>query len=508
MPMASPSASSQKFGSLSALDGRSSSRSKKVVDELEEGEIVGSGDSQVDHQQSGSWNQDRDEGEDEQVLQPKIKRKRSFRGRPRNAAETSEEIYGEKSSLPIGDNSRLPFSVERDLQARDDRENKVLGEPSLLMHGKIDSSFKNRQILSTRKISNTAKGHASLKSAKASHVSIPPDAASEQPSRNWDGKVIRGATTGSSKMSEVMQRKCKNVISKLQRRIDKEGHQIIPLLTELWKKIEDSGSVSRAGDSLLDLRKIDLCIDKSQYSGVMELVSDVQLMLKHGMQYYAFSFEVRTEARKVHDLFFDILKIAFPDTDFREARNSISFSSPVAMPVSGSSSRQVHAGKSKRQKSVKDVDSDPGPRQKSHARIPVHTVESTKVKSYMSQKESRLGSSSSREIGQKDEPRPLTHPGDLVICKKKRKEREKLAVKSGNELTGSPTGITRNLRSPGSSSGAREVLWSQQSTQPQGRAAISPQQENSGGGGDGSVGWANPVKRTRTGAGRRPSSHL
>ncbi|CAA2953974.1 ATP-dependent helicase BRM [Olea europaea subsp. europaea] len=508
MPMASPSASSQKFGSLSALDGRSSSRSKKVVYELEEGEIVGSGDSQVDHQQSGSWNQDRDEGEDEQVLQPKIKRKRSFRGRPRNAAETSEEIYGEKSSLPIGDNSRLPFSVERDLQARDDRENKVLGEPSLLMHGKIDSSFKNRQILSTRKISNTAKGHASLKSAKASHVSIPPDAASEQPSRNWDGKVIRGATTGSSKMSEVMQRKCKNVISKLQRRIDKEGHQIIPLLTELWKKIEDSGSVSRAGDSLLDLRKIDLCIDKSQYSGVMELVSDVQLMLKHGMQYYAFSFEVRTEARKVHDLFFDILKIAFPDTDFREARNSISFSSPVAMPVSGSSSRQVHAGKSKRQKSVKDVDSDPGPRQKSHARIPVHTVESTKVKSYMSQKESRLGSSSSREIGQKDEPRPLTHPGDLVICKKKRKEREKLAVKSGNELTGSPTGITRNLRSPGSSSGAREVLWSQQSTQPQGRAAISPQQENSGGGGDGSVGWANPVKRTRTGAGRRPSSHL
>ncbi|KAL2490340.1 ATP-dependent helicase BRM [Abeliophyllum distichum] len=508
MPMASPSASSQKFGSLSALDGRSSSHSKKVADELEEGEIVGSGDSQMDHQQSGSWVQDRDEGEDEQVLQPKIKRKRSFRGRPRHAAETSEEMYGEKSSLPRGDSSRFPFSVECDSQARDDHGHKVLGEPSLLMIGKIDSSFKNKRNLSTRKNLNTAKEHASLKSARASHVSIPPDADAEQPSRNWDSKVMKGATTGSSKISEVMQRKCKNVISKLQRRIDKEGHQIIPLLTELWKKIENSGGVGRAGDSLLDLRKIDLCIDKSQYSGVMDLVSDVQLMLKLGMQYYGFSFEVRTEARKVHDLFFDILKIAFPDTDFREARNSISFSSPVAVPVSGSSSRQVPAGQSKRQKSVKDVDSEPGPRQKPHARIPVHTVESSKVRSYVPQKESRLGSSSSREIGQKDEPRPLTHPGELVICKRKRKEREKSAVKSGNELVGpvSPTGVGRNVRSPGSSSGTKDVLWSQQSTQPQGRAAISPQPENSGGGG--SVGWANPVKRMRTGAGRRPQSHL
>ena len=32
-----------------------------------------------------------------------------------------------------------------------------------------------------------------------------------------------------------------------------------------------------------------------------------------------YTMQVRTEARKVHDLFFDILKIAFPNTDFREA---------------------------------------------------------------------------------------------------------------------------------------------------------------------------------------------
>ncbi|KAL0309253.1 UNVERIFIED_CONTAM: ATP-dependent helicase BRM [Sesamum radiatum] len=96
----------------------------------------------------------------------------------------------------------------------------------------------------------------------------------------------------------------------------------------------------------------------------MELVSDVQLMLKCSMQFYAFSYEVRSEAKKVHDLFFDILKIAFPDTDFREARNSISFSSSVTTPASGPSSRQKLAGQSKSQKLVKNMDAENSPFQK------------------------------------------------------------------------------------------------------------------------------------------------
>ena len=80
---------------------------------------------------------------------------------------------------------------------------------------------------------------------------------------------------------------CKNVISKLQRRIDKEGPQIVPLLTDLWKRAE-----STAGYNLLDLRKIDLRVDRFEYNGVMELVFDVQLMLKSSVQYYGFSHEV------------------------------------------------------------------------------------------------------------------------------------------------------------------------------------------------------------------------
>ncbi|KAL0428845.1 UNVERIFIED_CONTAM: ATP-dependent helicase BRM [Sesamum radiatum] len=266
-------------------------------------------------------------------------------------------------------------------------------------------------------------------------------------------------------MSEVIQRKCKNVISKLQRRIDNEGHQIIPLLTELWRRIENSSSVGGAGDNILDLRKIQVRVDKFEYSGVMELVSDVQLMLKCGMQYHGFSYEVRSEARKVHDLFFDILNVAFSDTDFREARNSMSFSASVATPATGPSSRQAPAGPSKRQKSVRDVDSDNSPFQKPQSRAPIHTVESTK-----------------------------------------RKDREKSAPKSGSGSAGplSPTGLGRSIKSPGSISGAKDTGSSQQSST-QGWAALSPQQGNNSGG---SVGWANPVKRMRTDAGRRRPSHL
>ena len=85
---------------------------------------------------------------------------------------------------------------------------------------------------------------------------------------------------------------CKNVISKFQRRIDKEGQQIVPLLADLWKRIENSGYISGAGTNLLDLRKIEQHVDRLEYSGVMELVFDMQFMLKGAMQFYGFSHEV------------------------------------------------------------------------------------------------------------------------------------------------------------------------------------------------------------------------
>ena len=90
---------------------------------------------------------------------------------------------------------------------------------------------------------------------------------------------------------------CKNVISKLQRRIDKEGHQIVPLLTDLWKRMENSGHAGGSGNNLLDLRKIDQRIDRMDYSGVMELVFDVQFMLRGAMHFYGYSYEVKFHIR-------------------------------------------------------------------------------------------------------------------------------------------------------------------------------------------------------------------
>ncbi|KAL0426022.1 UNVERIFIED_CONTAM: ATP-dependent helicase BRM [Sesamum radiatum] len=289
MRMVSPSVSSQKFGSLSALDSRSNSRSKKLADELEEGEIAVSGDSPMDQQQSGSWIQEREEGEDEQVLQPKVKRKRSIRLRPRHTTERSEEKHSDKSSLRRADPSQLPFQVDHKYksQAREDRATKVLGDTGSLKSEKNNSSIKDKRTLVSRK--HTANVQGPLKSGRVTYGSTPADDATEN--LNSDSKVVKGPKSTGNKMSDVIQRKCKNVISKLQRRIDNEGHQIIPLLTELWRRIENSSGVGGAGDNILDLRKIQIRVDKFEYSGVMELVSDVQLMLKCGMQYHGFSYE-------------------------------------------------------------------------------------------------------------------------------------------------------------------------------------------------------------------------
>ncbi|XP_011036609.1 PREDICTED: ATP-dependent helicase BRM isoform X2 [Populus euphratica] len=528
--------SPQKFGSLSALDARPGSLPKKLPDELEEGEIAVSGDSHMDHQQSGSWMHDRDEGEDEQVLQPKIKRKRSIRLRPRHTVERPEE----KSSNDVqrGDSCLLPFQMDHKYQAqlRSDAEMKALVEPSGFKHDQIDSSTSRRN-LPSRRIAKTSKLHASPKSGRLHLQSAPAEDATEHSRMSRDGKVpsTSGTLSLGTKMSDVIQRRCKNVIGKFQRRIDKEGQQIVPLLADLWKRIENSGHVSGAGTNPLDLRKIEQRVDRLEYSGVMELVFDVQFMLKGAMQFYGFSHEVRTEARKVHDLFFDILKIAFPDTDFREARNALSFSGPSSTAVSAPSAKQAALGLSKRNKSINNVEPDNSTTHKPVQRGSIPNSEDIRSVR-VPQKETRVGSGSgsSREQYHQDDS-PL-HPGELVICKKKRKDRDKSAVRSRTGSSGpvSPPSMGRNITSPVlnsipkdarlnaspvlnsipkdarlhtspvSNSIAKDARLGQQNTHQQGWVN-QPQQPN---GGAGSVGWANPVKRLRTDAGKRRPSHL
>ncbi|XP_020218776.1 ATP-dependent helicase BRM isoform X2 [Cajanus cajan] len=496
----SPSVSSQKFGSLSALDARPSSISKIMGDELEEGEIAVSGDSHMDHQQSGSWIHDRDEGEDEQVLQkPKIKRKRSLRVRPRHAMERPEDKSGsEMVSLQRGESSLLA-DYKYQMQTRIDPESKSFGDSNASKHDKNESSLKNKQKLPSRKVANTSKLHGSPKSNRLNCTSAPSEDGGEHPRESWEGKSINpnGSSAHGSKMTEIIQRGCKNVISKLQRRIDKEGHQIVPLLTDLWKRIENSGHAGGSGHNLLDLRKIDQRIDRMDYNGVMELVFDVQFMLRGAINFYGYSYEVRTEARKVHDLFFDILKIAFPDTDFVEARSALSFSSQIPANTVASP-RQVTVGPSKRHRLTNnDVETDPSPSPK-----PPQNGENVRSKGHLPHKDSRTGSGSGCGGGAREQPQQdsLAHPGALVVCKKKRNEREKSLGKARTGGSAGPVSPSSAMRSPGSGSTPKDARLAQQGWGSQ------PSQHSNGSGG--SVGWAKPVKRLRTDSGKRRPSHM
>ncbi|TYH38759.1 hypothetical protein ES332_D12G132100v1 [Gossypium tomentosum] len=501
--------SPQKFGSLSALDARPGSAARRLSDDLEEGEIAGSGDSHMDHQQSESWNHDRDEGEDEQVVQPKIKRKRSIRVRPRQTVERVEEkSASEEPLVQRGGSSLLSFQLDQKYQSqlRTDTERKPTRECNAFKHDPNDSSSKSRRNLPPRQIANTSKLHASVKPGRMNSMSAPSEDAGKPSRESWDSKLVNtcGSSNFGAKMSDVIQRKCKNVISKLQRRIDKEGQHIVPLLTDLWKRIEDSGYTGGSGSNQLDFRKIDQRVDRLEYSGVMELVSDVQLVLKSAMHFYGFSHEVKSEAKKVHDLFFDLLKIVFTDTDFQEARNSLSFFSPASTSTSGPSSRQVAVGK--RQKQMTEVESDSGLTQKSlQQRGPTHTGEETRIRVQLPQKESRLGSGSTREPYQQGDSLP-THPGELVTCKKKRKDREKSMVKPRTGSVGpiSSPSIVRNIRSPTAGSVSKDVRPTQQTT----HQPWPNQPAHLSNGSSGSVGWANPVKKLRTDTGKRRPSHL
>ncbi|MBA0805185.1 hypothetical protein Gohar_004722, partial [Gossypium harknessii] len=526
----------------SSLDSR---RPTQMSDDLEEGEIAGSGDSHMDHQQSESWNHDRDEGEDEQVVQPKIKRKRSIRVRPRQTVERVEEKSAtEEPLLQRGGSSLLSFQLDQKYQSqlRTDTERKPTRERNAFKHDPNDSSSKSRRNLPPRQIANTSKLHASVKPGRMNSMSAPSEDAGKPSRESWDSKLVNtcGSSNFGAKMSDVIQRKfyelldgvscsmlssvsislvllnylaffiwigsfviasnalqhkqCKNVISKLQRRIDKEGQHIVPLLTDLWKRIENSGYTGGSGSNQLDFRKIDQRVDRLEYSGVMELVSDVQLVLKSAMHFYGFSHEVKSEAKKVHDLFFDLLKIVFTDTDFQEARNSLSFFSPASTSTSGPSSRQVAVGK--RQKQMTDVESDSGLTQKlSQQRGPTHTGEETRIRVQLPQKESRLGSGSTREPYQQGDSLP-THPGELVTCKKKRKDREKSMVKPRTGSVGpiSSPSIVRNIRSPTAGSVSKDVRPTQQTT----HQPWPNQPAHLSNGSSGSVGWANPVKKLRT----------
>lgn len=159
-----------------------------------------SGDAHVNLQQSGSSNHDRDENEDEHVLQPKVKRKRSIRVRPRPAVERLDEKSSDRSSLLRGDSSQLPFQADRRLHAKTQADRKPVQESNAYKHDQSNPSSKGKQNPPARKIAG--------KATRTNPVSAPSKDALEHSKARSDVKVNNGSGPfGGATMSEAMQKR-------------------------------------------------------------------------------------------------------------------------------------------------------------------------------------------------------------------------------------------------------------------------------------------------------------
>lgn len=467
LPPPAPSSSSKKLRSLSALDARSGSLSKRTPDDLEEGEIAMSGDSHMDLQQSGSWNHERDDGEDEQVLQPKIKRKRSIRIRPRPNAEKQEDRSGGEGVFP---------------------------QHAARQQESVHPIVKQKRNMPSRKVSPASR------TGKLTYLSGSGEGSAERSKENWSGKAVDSATPEfrGAKMSDSMQRKCKNVISKLWRRIDKEGHQIIPNISSWWRRNENSSFRGPAG-STLDLQKIEQRVDGFEYGAVTEFIADMQQMLKSVVQHFSFRHEVRIEAETLHNLFFNIMKIAFPDSDFGEAKSAMSFSHPggAASGAAAPSTKHTALGHKRRASNSEAEQHGSG-----HGR---HNQPSE----VPSRPHRHSGSGSKDQL---PDGAGLLHPSDMFIVKKKRQDRARSSIgspsSSGRAGPLSPANPGRPGPVPSPRGGSRTPFQrdphpSQQSMHSAGWGAHSDHGGSSSAPGIGDIQWAKPAKRQRTDSGKR-----
>lgn len=157
--------------------------------------------------------------------------------------------------------------------------------------------------------------------------------------------------------------------------------------------------------------------------------------------------QVSSEAKKLEDLFFDIMKVSFPETDFDAVRDVAKFLAPVV------SVRASHHS---------PITMNEGMQSQRHTTKLSRAMVATKSNSNGNQS----GSHCPTQIP--------GHPGDLVICRGKRKDRDK----------------SRNTRIP----------FQKDEQQVMHHAGRTRQQTLDGCSGDLSseLQWAKPAKRMRT----------
>lgn len=520
--VSSPTVSAQKFGSLAALEAKPATQPKQVVEELEEGEIVASGDSHMEFQQSGSWVHEREDGEEEQVLQPKTKRKRSMRTtRPRPLSEKLEE-------KPISEKQvhhSMTFYQPNSYQTRYDYgrhvgPNKDVGAVSDAAYDKPDhwsANLKRREVIQSR-VEDTlletlpvSKQRVLLKNSRPNGYIEPLQDATEYPRERWDPKFIHSGVSssciGGGHISDITQKKCKNVFTRLQGTV-KEGRHTA-LFMEIPKRNENP-TYYRLIENPIDARTIEQRLDRFSYGSVLDFAADVQLMLENAIRFYGHSSEVKANARRLQALFFQRMADSFPDDNF----SSFKTRSLVALGQTANSSTSSPKQQPIQSRLLKPQDdfilaSDSGPTkhlQRSFNAVDDDMREKASQKENISKmpKEARamfVDRAQNRERCRGDEVDEVTHPGDLVICKKKRKDRDKVIAKA-RMVNCSPDICqgTRNLPQ-------KDILIPGQTRQVQGWPQFASAEKTGTSGLDAEkddAQWARPVKRMRTDK-RRPS---
>lgn len=176
------------------------------LNELEEGEIAVSSDSHVEIQPSGSWNHNCDDGEDEQVMQSKLKRKRSKRFRSRHNVERPEEKSSSYRTLSQrGTHPLSHVQHDNDVLSRMDGGIGELNVPFFIRSGISPSSLKQ----SSYCLKRTAPIINKHKPGRSSYLSGCEEDALDHSRESWNGQASYNTGPGLIKrrMSDSMQRK-------------------------------------------------------------------------------------------------------------------------------------------------------------------------------------------------------------------------------------------------------------------------------------------------------------
>ncbi|MCO5607977.1 hypothetical protein L7F22_062179 [Adiantum nelumboides] len=458
----------QKFGSLAALESRPIPQ--VTVEELEEGEIAASGDSHFEAQVSDGSAQEQDEGEDEQALQPSIKRKRSARQPRRRPLEkvgissAAIKVAERRPTLPFPSfaqpaSERPILELDRQLSAQPEHK---ITFPLKRLQGEITGSSqtvvrtpdqslppaKRRQVLQPLAAKKPPESfsmqqpRSSLKHSRVPGFFEQYNVVAEPQKESTKPLGQMGNVTGASfwgRMPESTQKKCKAALLKLRGAVEKEPQAAI--IFALPKRTESPGYYKIISNPI-DAQTIEQRLEKFEYGSVLDFAADVLLMLDNAARFYK-SPEVKAYIRRLQAMYLQRMHHSFHDIDFTSlktrplatiSQTPISSTPPPrqrpsqnvalrsqAEPSVVLAARTASKGEPKEDKPPsRSIPTESNKRSHKKGKTP-QTVQKASGRIKMKQEHGKSNAGSDFD--------KLRHPLDLVFCKKKRRPRGKASGK-------------------------------------------------------------------------------